>query len=161
VSETVGAKDAPPHLSNQPTWKRLLDQIDWYDNKSQTCQWWYKTLKLVQISIAVSIPLMSQLPWDYAKWITSIGGSLIAIIEGIQHMNQYSTLWVTYRSTAERLKHEKYLFLGQAGPFRGLDEESRLVLLAERVEEHVSTEHANWFNETQQRLKAIEKSRAA
>ncbi|XHO06371.1 hypothetical protein ACEQUB_03293 [Ralstonia syzygii] len=64
-------------------------------------------------------------------------------------MNQYSTLWVTYRATAERLKHEQYLFLSSAGPYnKGLSEPDRLVVLAERVEEHVSTEHANWFNET-------------
>jgi hypothetical protein len=29
-----------------------------------------------------------------------------------------------------------------------LAEADRLIALAERVEEHVSTEHANWFNET-------------
>jgi len=47
------------------------------------------------------------------------------------------------------VKHEKYLFLSAAGPYRGLPEPERLIHLAERVEEHVSTEHANWFNETQ------------
>jgi hypothetical protein len=37
--------------------------------------------------------------------------------------------------------------LETAGPYRGLGGEERFVALAERVEEHVSTEHANWFNE--------------
>lgn len=63
-------------------------------------------------------------------------------------MNQYATLWVTYRATTERLKHEQYLFLASAGPYKSLTEADRLITLAERVEEHVSTEHANWFNET-------------
>jgi len=49
-----------------------------------------------------------------------------------------------YRSTAERLKHEKYLFLSAAGPYKGLSETDRLIALAERVEELVSAEHANW-----------------
>ena len=53
----------------------------------------------------------------------------------------------TYRATAERLKHEKFLFLAVAGPYKGQTEPERLIALAERVEEHVSTEHANWFNE--------------
>lgn len=82
------------------------------------------------------------------KWVVAVAGATIAVAEAIQHMNQYSTLWVMYRSTAERLKHEKFLFLSVAGPYRRLEEPERLVLLAERVEEHVSTEHANWFNET-------------
>ena len=91
---------------------------------------------------------MSLLPADYAKWGTALAGTAIALMEALQQMNQYSSLWLTYRSTAERLKHEKYLFLSVAGPYRGLSEPERLIQLAERVEEHVSTEHANWFNET-------------
>jgi hypothetical protein len=148
--EQPAAMDIPvsSELSSHPAWFRLQDQLTWYDSKSVHCQNWYKWLRILQITLAVAIPVMSHTNPSIAKWLTSIAGALIAILEGVQHMNQYSTLWVTYRSTAERLKHEKYLFLSAAGPYRGMAEADRLVLLAERVEEHVSTEHANWFNET-------------
>jgi len=135
-------------VAEHPAWHRLEDQLQWYDTKSTQCQRWYKRLKLVQISLAVLIPVLSHLDPMYAKWVTSVAGALIAVLEGVQHMNQYSTLWVTYRATAERLKHEKFLFLSAAGPYKGQPEPERLIALAERVEEHVSTEHANWFNET-------------
>lgn len=138
----------PEWIATHPAWIRLDDQFSWYDNKSVHCQKLYKRLKFVQISLAVLIPVFSQLDPECAKWATSIAGVSIAILEGMQHLNQYSTLWVTYRATAERLKHEKYLFLSAAGPYKGLVDQDRLVALAERVEEHVSTEHANWFNET-------------
>lgn len=139
---------APEWAETHPAWLRLEDQLRWYDSKSVRCQKVYKRLKIIQIALAVLIPLISHLEPAVAKWGTSIAGTLIAILEGIQQVNQYSTLWVTYRSTAERLKHEKYLFLSAAGPYKGLSDPERLVALAERVEEHVSTEHANWFNET-------------
>ena len=103
----------------------------------------------MQVSLAVLIPATSLLPEDCAKLAASIAGVLIAVLEAVQQMNQYSTLWVTYRATAERLKHEKYLFLSAAGPYKNLSEPDRLIALAERVEEHVSSEHANWLNETQ------------
>ncbi len=122
--------------------------MQWYDNQSQHSQRWYKWLKLAQVALAVLIPVMSLLPADIAKWTMALSGTVIALLEAVQQMNQYSTLWVTYRATAERLKHEKYLFLSAAGPYRSLPEPERLIHLAERVEEHVSTEHANWFNET-------------
>lgn len=138
----------PDWAIHRPAWHRLEDQLSWYDTKSNTCQSWYKGLKFLQIALAISIPVMSHLDPALAKWLTSIAGALIAILEGVQHMNQYSTLWVTYRSTAEHLKHEKFLFLSAAGPYKGMADADRLVTLAERVEEHVSTEHANWFNET-------------
>lgn len=145
-SQDVSA--APESVSMHPAWRRLEDQLQWYDNKSTQSQKWYKRLKLVQISLAVLIPVASHLEPIYAKWATSIAGALVAILEGVQHVNQYSTLWITYRATAEHLKHEKFLFLSAAGPYKGQDESERLIALAERVEEHVSTEHANWFNET-------------
>lgn len=138
----------PEFAAAHPAWLRLEDQMQWYDNKSQHSQRWYKRLKLAQVALAVLIPVMSLLPADTAKWAMALSGTVIALLEAVQQMNQYSTLWVTYRATAERLKHEKYLFLSAAGPYRGLPEPERLIQLAERVEEHVSTEHANWFNET-------------
>ncbi len=146
---TPSEPSVPDLVKTHPAWFRLINQRDWYDNKSQHCQCWYKRLKLAQVTLAVLIPATSLLPADCAKWAASIAGVLIAVLEAAQQMNQYSTLWVTYRATAERLKHEQYLFLSCAGPYKGLTEPDQLIALAERVEEHVSTEHANWFNETQ------------
>lgn len=150
----------PEWVENHPAWARLEDQLGWYDDKSTRCQDWYKRLKFIQISLAVLIPVLSHLDPACAKWATSIAGAMIAVLEGVQHMNQYSTLWVTYRGTAERLKHEKFLFLSAAGPYKGQTEQEQLIALAERVEEHVSTEHANWFNETG-RAAAIQKKEGA
>jgi hypothetical protein len=113
-----------------------------------------------QIGLALLIPVMSFLPGGIAKWATAIAGATIALLEAIQQINQYSMLWIAYRSTAERLKHEMYLFLSSAGPYRGFSEEDRLVQLAERVEEHVSTEHANWFNETRRVVASPKKENA-
>lgn len=138
---------APELVKSHSAWFRLIDQVDWYDRKSQHCQRWYKGLKIAQVAFAALIPATSLLPGDCAKWAASTLGVLIAVLEAIQQMNQYATLWFSYRATAERLKHEKYLFLSAAGPYKGLAELDRLIALAERVEEHVSTEHANWFDE--------------
>lgn len=147
----------PGFAADQPAWQRLSSQLDWYDKKSQHSQCMYKRLKFAQVALAVFIPVMSLVPPEVAQWITAISGTTIALLEAVQQMNQYSTLWVTYRSTAERLKHEKYLFLSVAGPYRELSEPNRLTLLAERVEEHVSAEHANWFNETRRALETGKK----
>ena len=144
----LGEPPVPESVKAHPAWFRLIDQRNWYDKKSQHSQCWYKRLKIAQVTLAVLIPATSLLPAECAKWAASIAGILIAVLEAVQQMNQYSTLWVTYRATAERLKHEQYLFLSNAGPYKGIAESDRLVTLAERVEEHVSTEHANWFNET-------------
>lgn len=147
----------PEWAKSHPAWHRLQEQLGWYDRKSLHCQRLYKRLQMGQIGLAILIPVMSFLPGGCAKWTTAIAGATIALLEALQHMNQYSMLWIAYRSTAERLKHEMYLFLSSAGPYRGFPEEDRLVQLAERVEEHVSTEHANWFNETRHVITSAKK----
>ncbi|MBU5611436.1 DUF4231 domain-containing protein [Geomonas azotofigens] len=150
-------KIRPPHeAAHQPAWVRLEDQLNWYDGKSSYNQNWYKRLKVLQVLLAVWIPVASLLDAGTAKWATAISGALIAVLEAVQHMYQFSTLWVTYRSTAEHLKHERFLFLSAAGPYRGLAMPERLTTLAERVEEHVSTEHANWVNEKARSMKEFE-----
>lgn len=147
LPEQDGEPPTPAFATGHAGWHRLQNQLDWYDRKSQHCQRWYKRLKIAQVALAVLIPTTTLLPGDAPKWASSIAGCLIAVLEAIQQINQYSTLWVTYRSTAERLKHEKYLFLSAAGPYKGLPEPDRLVALAERIEEHVSAEHANWISD--------------
>lgn len=117
----------PESVRAHPAWFRLIDQRNWYDRKSQHCQRWYKRLKIAQVTLAVLVPATSLLPSDCAKWAASIAGILIAVLEAAQQMNQYSTLWVTHRATAERLKHEQYLFLSSAGPYKGLAEADRLL----------------------------------
>ena len=103
----------------------------------------------MQIIVAASIPVISifLLCPLWVKVLVSALGAFVAVIESIQQLCQYAPLWMSYHSTAERLKHEKHLFLSEAGQYRDLEEPEKLILLAERIEEHVSAEHANWFDE--------------
>ena len=78
-------------------------------------------------------------------------GALIVVLEGLQQLQQYQQRWTIYRSTAERLKHEKYLFLARAGPYAGAERPE--AMLAERVEGLVSQEHAAWASEQEEATK--------
>ena len=64
------------------------------------------------------------------------------MLEGLLQLNQYHQNWISYRSTCETLKHEKYLYLANAGPYAAAT--SAHTLLAERIESLVSQEHAKW-----------------
>jgi hypothetical protein len=79
---------------------------------------------------------------NLSQWAVGGLGVLIAVIEGLQQLNQYHANWITYRGTCEDLKHEKHLFLAKAGPFAAAADPR--VLLAERIESTVSQEHAKW-----------------
>jgi hypothetical protein len=119
---------------------RLEEQIEWYDGRSERCQLMYKWLKFVEIAAAAAIPLAAV--FEAPLWVGAVLGTLIVLLAGLQHMNQYQTNWITYRSTCESLKHEKFLYLARARPYDEAANPGRM--LGERVEAQISREHARW-----------------
>jgi hypothetical protein len=128
----------------------MNDQIVWYSRKSKVNQRRYKVLKLTTIVSAALIPVVTTGLGATGAQIAAGLGVLIAIVEGVQQMNQYQANWSAYRSTEEALKHEKYLYLAHAGPYSSAA--SAHGLLAERVEALVSEENAKWFVTRNQNL---------
>lgn len=123
-----------------PTLDRLEDQISWYDRKSSVNQRWYRRTKLLEIVTGAAIPFLAV----YAKpAVTGAMGALIVVLEAVQHLYQFQQNWTSYRSTCEGLKHEKYLWLGEAGPYGNADNAN--ALLADRVESIISQEHSKWI----------------
>jgi hypothetical protein len=136
-------------LPNTPAWERLETQVKWYDRKSSRNQAWFKRLKVMQIVTAAALPVAAGV--SAPLWLMGGGGALIVVLEGLQQLQQYQQNWTTYRSTCERLKHEKYLFLAGAGPYTAAPRPESL--LAERVEGLVSQEHAAWVSQQQETTK--------
>ncbi|HEU4529046.1 MAG TPA: DUF4231 domain-containing protein [Actinomycetota bacterium] len=132
---------------DDPTLQRLDGQIEWYDRKSAENQRRFKLLKGVQLVAAATIPVTAAFSAHPA--VAAILGALIVVVEGFQQLNQYQQNWTLYRSNAEALKHEKYLFLARAGPYARTEDGRSL--LADRIEGLISQEHAKWVSARQER----------
>ena len=71
-------------------------------------------------------------PWWLAwaaLWVTGLA-AMIVVLERRPAPYQFQGSWITNRSTAEALKHERYCYLARAGPCVG---EDRHPQLAERI----------------------------
>lgn len=123
-------------------YERLESQIKWYDSKSGTAQRYYKWGRYFVLAASATIPFAALLQHNTAA---AILGGLIAVCEAIQHVNQWQHNWITYRSTCEALRHEKYTYLERADPYDDLDDKAARKLLVERVESLISTEHSKWI----------------
>lgn len=121
---------------------RLEQQISWYDSKSRTAQRYFKWGKYLVIVASAAIPIAALLD---QKILTALLGGFIAVCEAIQHINQWQHNWITYRSTCEALRHEKYTFIERADPYSNFSQEEARKLLVERVESLISTEHSKWI----------------
>ncbi len=128
------------------TLDRLEDQIRWYDKKSAENQRRFKIIKALQLLAAAAVPVVVTL--DVHAAVPAALGAAVVVLEGFQQLNQYQQNWISYRSTAEALKHEKFLFLGASGPYAGAKDGR--VLLADRIEGLVSQEHAKWVSARQE-----------
>lgn len=146
--------DLGPELAHSAAWRRLEDQISWYDRKSIYNQRLFKALKVAQIVVAALVPVMAA--GDATRTLLGALGAVVLILEGVQQLFQYQQNWLTYRSTCEALKHEKYLVLSAAGPYaHALRPQA---LLGERIEGLVSQEHAKW-TAAQEELRVQERVR--
>lgn len=144
---SAAGRGAPAAIGrDDATMQRLEDQIEWYDRQSGQNQRRFKFLKGVQLVAAAAIPVAATLGADPA--VAAILGASIVVVEGVQQLNQYQQNWGLYRSNAEALKHEKFLFLGGAGPYAHADDGR--ALLADRIEGLISQEHAKWVSARQE-----------
>jgi hypothetical protein len=136
-----------------PTWTRLEDQIAWYDYRGSEAQRAYKRLKVIQVVLAAFIPFLAGFQDNLAAMLEprlallpaltiALLGIAVVVVEGLEHLNQYHRNWLGFRGTCEALKHEKFLFLADAGPYGGT--EDKRAHLAERIEEVIGKEHAQW-----------------
>ena len=135
---------AQPKMTEVVTLERLTDQIEWYCEKSRRNQKMFKLLKLVTIISASVIPVLTTINEGYCTRVAAGLGVLIAILEAVQQLNLYQGNWSNYRATSEVLKHEKYLYLAQAGIYKIA--EGRATLLAERLETLIAQEESKWMN---------------
>jgi len=132
------ADQLPPR--NDAAWERLEEQLAWYERRSAEAKRWFHALKVGQIFIAASIPV--SVAAGASAEVAAVLGATIVVLESLQQLFQFQQNWVTYRATAEALKHEKYLYRCMAGPYAVAQHQQ--ALLAERVEGLVSQEHAAW-----------------
>ena len=122
---------------------RLDKQKDWYSKNSQKNQHLHKRLQVIQILSAASIPFLASVIKDPAclPIFTGALGVLIAVITGVSALYKFDEKWIKYRTTAESLKHEKFLYDTRVDPYDGTDP---FPLLVKRVETLISQENSDW-----------------
>lgn len=136
---------------------RLDDQINWYDRKSGWNQRLHKRLRLLEVIAAASIPFLTGFIADFAFMIhvVAVVGVAIAVISGAFALFKFQENWIEYRTTAETLKHQKYLYLTQTNPYDG---EDAFHILVETVEGLISQENSKWTQYVKQQQSQAKKT---
>lgn len=136
-------------------YQRLELQIRWYDSKSGQAQRYYKNVKVAEFVLSAAVPFTAMLHGP----TTAVLGLGAVLLEGLQQLNQWQHNWITYRSTCEALRHEKYSYLGSSGVYDGLSADEARKVLVERVESLISTEHSKWISQQEYQRKLANKAK--
>ncbi len=127
---------------------RWLDQVAWLETKASKAQSRYYALRIVTVLGAVSIPALVGLtsladPWD--GWVRALTWAVSLVTAGsaaIEGFFRFGERWRNYRSTAEQLKTEGWLYFQLAGRY-GVDGAGHGALygaFANRVEEIITSD---------------------
>jgi hypothetical protein len=125
--------------------KRYFDQLNYYDRSAGINQKRYKLFQWVLIVLSAITPIVAALDitWMSLKMPVVIISALVAILTTGLKTFQYQELWVIYRATNEKLKHELYYYNFDVGPYAD-NEIDKEALFVSRVESILDTEHKNW-----------------
>jgi hypothetical protein len=122
--------------------ERVDPQIDWYNEKSLRNKKMFLISRITEIVLAASIPIISLSNTDaISRIIIAIIGGVIAGIMAIIGLFQFQENWISYRTTCEALRHEKYIFLVNEG--KNYNEEQILSFVG-KMESIISSENIQW-----------------
>ena len=65
----------------------------------------------------------------------------VAILAGLIALFRFHENWISYRTTSESLKHEKYLYSTDTYPY---NKEDKFSILVNNVEQIISSENSVW-----------------
>jgi hypothetical protein len=69
----------PPAAAEDPIWRRLEDQLGWYDAKSGATQRSYQRLKLVQLTVAAVLLVVTVV--GHPVWAIGALAAVIVVLE--------------------------------------------------------------------------------
>jgi hypothetical protein len=127
--------------------ERLEKQLRWYGDKSAENKKKFHIFQTVIIATSALVPIVNTIgpAGDSLRIVSSVLGGIIIVATSLIQLHKYQENWILYRTTAELLKKEKYLYLNDAGDYSGLDPSARKKQLVERTEVIVSSEAAKYF----------------
>lgn len=118
---------------------RLEDQIEWYSRKSSLYKKLFYMIRVSEIIIAGLIPALFH--WSLTIGILPLLSTVVAILAGLIAFFKFQENWISYRTTSESLKHEKYLYLTKVCPY---NEGNCFEVLVKNVENIISRENSLW-----------------
>ena len=152
-SVMVGGGDLPAPLAERH--ERALDLCDdrardW-GARAHRYRRRFRQYKYFAVTLAVTVTVLSGIE-GVPGWVVTICSGLVALFTGLLAATQSQDLWVHSRSVQSRLYGEKFLYLQSAGAYAEVaeDEEAKVRLFSQRLEDVLMEGHEGWAQSVQE-----------
>ena len=144
---------------------RVDNQVEYFDQHARRNQRIYSFLRMTTIACnvltALAIALTFAAPGRYKVYV-GLGALVLTMIvlaaHQIQEFYKFGAKWEKFRTVAEQIKSEKYLFLNDAGAYCAGDTDSKKRTFIESVEGIIQGTDKSYFTLMIEPDKAIEKN---
>jgi hypothetical protein len=121
-------------------WQELTAQFGWYDKAATRNRLAYQSLKLTAMVAGAAVTVLAAL--SAPAGLTASLAGVIVVLEGAQQMFQFHPNWITYRGTAETLRHHAFRYVAEVTPFD--DPVTRRDRLAAALQDATARESVTW-----------------
>ena len=125
--------------------QRVDHQLGWLGAKSRSSKRHFMRLSIFEILLGTAItvfsPYSQKVPWG--TFAIAVAGGGIAVSSSLLALSRSQENWVRYRSLAEQLKREKFLFATGTRPYDSAGDDS-FHEFVDRVESLMLEERGSW-----------------
>lgn len=121
-------------------WQELVAVFAWYDTAATRDRLGYQILKLAALTAGAVVTVLAAISAP-ATLTASLAG-VIVVLEGAQQMFQFHSNWISYRATAETLRHQAFRYVAEVSPFD--DPATRRERLAGSLRDAAIKESVTW-----------------
>ncbi len=125
---------------------RYDGQIGWYDKSAKRHQAIYTSMQWPLIVLAAVTPVLIELnvkPLEWIHWAT-LTSAVVAILTAGLKTFKYQENWISYRTTCETLRKEKYFYDAGLGDYGAAQDKE--ALFVDRVESLIARENTMWVS---------------
>ena len=126
---------------------RFQQQLDWMSAKAEKNQVKYRTLRVITLFCAITLPFLTGYLTDqlwYLKVVIGVLGVVIAFSEGLLSLYKYQDNWLTYRNSVNALNREKVMYDTQSGVYFKLSPGDAFHTFVNNVENILANENVLW-----------------
>jgi hypothetical protein len=133
---------APPRPEDRDDllWQELTAHFRWYDKAATRSRLAYQVLKMAALIAGAAVTVLAAV--SAPPVLTASLAGLVVVMEGAQQLYQCHRNWLTYRATAETLRHHAFLYVADVMPYD--DPATRRDLLAAFIKDLTANENNQW-----------------